>query len=36
MASLVVGCGRRIRRIIVENETSIVEAWHEHCGSHGI
>lgn len=25
-----------IRRIIVENEASIVEAWHEHCGNHGI
>ena len=22
-----------IRRIIVENEPDIIEAWHEHCGS---
>lgn len=25
-----------IRRIIVANELSIIEAWHEHCGHHGI
>jgi hypothetical protein len=25
-----------IRRIIVENESSMVEAWYEHCGNHGI
>jgi hypothetical protein len=22
-----------VRRIIVENEPLIIEAWHEHCGS---
>lgn len=25
-----------IRRIIMENEPSIIEAWHEHCGQHGV
>ena len=25
-----------IRRIIIENESLIIEAWHEHCGTHGI
>ncbi len=24
-----------IRRIIVDNESTITEAWHEHCGQHG-
>jgi hypothetical protein len=24
-----------IRRIIVDNESTIIEAWHEHCGQHG-
>jgi hypothetical protein len=24
-----------IRRIIVENQSTIIEAWHEHCGQHG-
>jgi hypothetical protein len=24
-----------IRRIIVENQTRIIEAWHEHCGTDG-
>jgi hypothetical protein len=23
-----------IRRIIMDNEASIIEAWHEHCDSH--
>ena len=23
------------RRIIVDNESIIIEAWHEHCGQHG-
>jgi hypothetical protein len=25
-----------IRRIIMEHEPLIIEAWHEHCGSHGV
>ena len=25
-----------IRRIIIENESLIIEAWHEHCGTHGV
>ena len=25
-----------IRRIIIGNESLIIEAWHEHCGTHGI
>lgn len=24
-----------IRRIIIENEARIIEAWHEHCRRHG-
>jgi hypothetical protein len=24
-----------IRRIIVENQARIIEAWHEHCGTDG-
>lgn len=24
-----------VRRIIVENEPSVLEAWHEHCGNIG-
>ena len=24
-----------IRRIIVANDLSIIEAWYEHCGQHG-
>ena len=24
-----------IRRIVIENESLIIEAWHEHCGGGG-
>ena len=26
----------QLRRIIIENEPLIIEAWHEHCGNDGI